>query len=203
MAKQSKAAESWSIDDFLADFRPPERTVPITTRGDLLGELSELEAKLDRLRQAEDDTGVSLAESSEVIEVAEEIAAKRNEVRDSSRPFRVVAIGERRWSDLIAKHPPKGEDKKQGMPWDTESFTPAAISACVAEPQMSTDQAEKLMEVLSGGQIRRLYMAILEVNGGDDSVPKSDASFVLRRASRGKRDTASLAESLDPSSSDE
>lgn len=196
----TKNAQPWSIDDFLADYRPLEKVVPITMRGDLIGRLTELEERLAAARDASDDGG--LGDGSEAIAVAREIGDLREQVRDTSRPFRVVSIGDRAWSDIIAKHPPDKDSRKEGLPWNPETFYADALSASIAEPQMSPEQADKLLETLSAGQIRKLVGALLEVNGGGDDVPKSDASFVLRQASEPKQSTSSREVSLDLSSLD-
>lgn len=190
----------WDINEFLATYRPPERTVPVTMRGDLLGELSRLEDELQRLREAQDDGDTSLSDGA-IIEIAQKITNLRQEVRDSSRVFRVVSIGDRAWSDLMAKHPPRDEDRKEGLPWNIETFYADALSQCVAEPNLTPAEADKLMEMLSATQVRNLVSALLDVNGGQaDELPKSNAPFVLRQLSKEKSNTAPHGESLDLSS---
>lgn len=196
--------DSWDIEDFLSSYRPPEKVVPITMRGDLLGELDEAEALLERLQEeAERESGGSLADSSEILECAQQIQDLQAEVRASTRDFRLVAMGERVWRDLIAKHPPQDEDKQQRLPWHADTFTPEAIALSAAEPKITTEQAEQLLDRLSAGQIQRLVAGVLAVNGGDDDIPKSAASSVLRRASRTRRTTSSREASQDLSSLDE
>ena len=193
-------SNDWDINEFLSAYRPPERTVSITTRGDLLGELSRLEDELSRLREAQDDGDTSLSDG-DVIAVAQRITDLRQQVRESSREFRIISIGDRAWADLMAKHPPSAEDKKEGMPWNVSTFYTDAISLCVAEPKLTPAEADKLMELLSASQIRALAAAILDVNGGqNDELPKSNAPFVLRQLSDGKSNTARHGESLDLSS---
>ena len=51
-------ADSWSIDSFLSDYRPVEKVVPITARGDLLGRLAQLEEDLATARERADDGGL-------------------------------------------------------------------------------------------------------------------------------------------------
>lgn len=192
--KKEPQTDPWSLDDFLADYRPLERIVPITTRGDLVGRLMDLEADLEAARDESGSGG--LGDANNVIKIAEEIAKLREEVRASSRNFRLVSVGDRVWSDIIAKHPPDDEEKSQGLPWHVESFYRDALAASIAEPQMSPEQADKLLDVISAGQVRKLVGAMFEVNGGGDDLPKSEASFVLQNASKPKRTTASRGESL-------
>ena len=189
--------DAFDINEFLSAYRPPERVVPVTTRGDLLGELSRLEDELRRLREAQDDGDTSLSDGR-IIETAERITELRQQVRESSREFRVVSIGDRAWSDLIAKHPPSESDKKDGVPWNVETFYQEAFAQSIAEPKLTVAEAEKLIEVLSASQVRNLVTAVLDVNGGQsDDLPKSDAPFVLRQLSEQKQTTASPEVSLD------
>lgn len=175
----------------------------VTVRGDLLGELSRLEDELARLREARDDGDTSL-DDDDLIATAEKITDLRRQVRASSREFRIVSIGDRAWSDLMIKHPPRPEDKKEGLPWNIETFYQEALSQCIAEPKLTVADADKLMEVLSASQVRNLVGALLDVNGGaTDELPKSSAPFVLRQLSEQKPTTAFPGESLDLSSLDD
>ena len=188
-------SENWNVDDFLTEYRPPEQVVHITTRGDLFGRLASLEEELESAQQ-QDGASSSLTDEPTALRIAEEIQSVRAEVRDSMREFRVVAIGDSRWSDLVAKHPP-GEDDRVFNP---DTFWPEAVSVAVTSPQISVAQATKLLEVLSSGQTRKLLDAVMLANQGDDDLPKSSSGSVLRQHSKTKRSTFALAESLDPSS---
>lgn len=193
-------ADDWDINDFLSSYRPPEQIVSITVRGDLLGDLSRLEDELSRLREAQSDGNASLSDS-DVIATAEKITALRHEVRASSREFRITSIGDRAWADLMVKHPPSDSDKEEGMPWNVETFYADALSQSLADPRLTVAEADKLLEVLSATQVRKLVGAMLNVNGGpDDELPKSDAPFVLRQLSEDKQTTSSPEGSLGLSS---
>ena len=204
VSREDTDSQAWSFDEFLSGFRPREKRVPITMRGDLLSRLDVLERELEdveRTTEANDSldgpTGLRSA-----VEIAQEIIEVRDEVKASSRDFVVVAIGDRRWSDLIIAHKPTGEDKKVGMPWDPQSFYPAALAQCITQPAMSADQCDKLLDMLAAGQVLELVNAMLDVNGGGDDLPKSAALSVLRRFSEQKPTTSSLGASRAASSSD-
>ena len=179
----------WDVDDFIADYRPPQQPVSITTRGDLLGELARLE---EQLKAAGDTSAASddLSEGGEAVDVAERILDVRDQVRKSEREFLIRSVGEEAWSDLIAEHPPTKEDREQRMPWHPATFWPAAIAASCVQPALTVDQVGKLLTVLSSGQMRKLTDAVLYVNGGSDDIPKSAAGFVARRASKRSSTTA-------------
>lgn len=198
---------TWSVDEFLADYRPVTKAVRICARGDLLAELERLESELAAARER-DQASDSLAEGGEAIAVAHKIAELQGEVRAHEREFVVQSIGDRAWSDLVAEHPPKKErnkskpDRSREMPWDPEAFIPAALAASCVTPKLSIAQANKLIDRLSGGQLRKLIDAVILVNGGSDDIPKSAAGFVLQRSSEPNSRIASRSESPGLSSSD-
>lgn len=191
--REAKKTEAWSLDEFLADYRPLQRVVPITTRGDLIGQLEQLEDELEAAQEAEGDGG--LGEPADVLTIARKIASVREQVRATERDFIVVSMGDRAWSDLIAKHPPDKDDPETRMfPWNPETFYAEAMALSIEQPSMTVDQVEKLLERLAPGQTKRLVNAVLAVNGGGGDLPKSEASSVLRQASKRKSGTARRGE---------
>ena len=192
--------DTWNVDDFLTEYRPPEQVVQITMRGDLLGRLSSLEDELiDAKQQEESPMSLSIDDSLDAYNIAQEIQRLREQVRQSMRAFRVVSMGDGPWSDLIAKHPPRDDDRG---PFHPDTFWPAATAASVVDPEMTEAQARKLLETLSSGQARKLLDAVTLANNGDDDLPKSVSGSVLRQHSKQKPITSVPEGSLDPSSMD-
>ena len=50
---------------------------------------------------------------------------------------------------LQAKFPPTAEQKLKGMAWNADTFPPALVAACLAEPEVST---EDMVEIWSSGE---------------------------------------------------
>src|SRR5215831_3946207 len=54
------------------------------------------------------------------------------------------AIGMRAYDKLVAKHPPKPEQRADGSSFDIDTFAPALISACSVEPEITVEEAKEI-----------------------------------------------------------
>src|SRR3982750_4796842 len=56
------------------------------------------------------------------------------------------AIGMRAYDNLVAKHPPKPDQRAEGNSFDINTFAPALISACAVEPEISSSEAKAIWD---------------------------------------------------------
>ena len=110
-------------------------------------------------------------------QVAEDI----RRLMETSEPtvFRFVTVGAKKWSDLVAQHPPSKQDRARGRDV-SESFWPAAMAASCEQPEGATKAGfEKLWSKLSDGQWQRLVGACREANVGEHDIRPSWAVSAL------------------------
>lgn len=86
------------------------------------------------------------------------------------------AIGSKAYDDLIAKHPPTTEQKKDSAQYNADTFGPALISACSFEPRMTPNEASEIWtsEDWSRGEVMELFVAAIEVCSKGLNVPFSE-----------------------------
>jgi hypothetical protein len=169
------------ITEILKRAKPREVTVTIYLAGDASAEVDRLEKQLADLGGTWQPD--SLGSSNPSVEIAEQIKAAREKLRESAVDFRMRALGAKAWSDLVAAHPAK--DKNQV--WDPETFPRALVSECCVDPEMKPDQVDELFEVLNDGQRNELMNAAFDVNAEATSVPFSvSASGILASLTDGK-----------------
>lgn len=190
-----------SIDDLLAEAVAREKSCRVLLRQDLLDEHDRLEAELQAeleldARENRDPVGPGLAVR---------LLAFEEEIESLRREFRFRAVGKRRWSDLLAEHPPTKEQlaKFSRLDHNPETFPVAAIAASCIDPAMSVEQVGRLEEVLNFAQFERLWECCLDVNvaGGGGAGPKSLIAGPIARASAALGITAVNGVSPDRSSS--
>ena len=161
------------ISEIIAKARPRELTVRICLAGDVAAEVDRLEAELQDVSQWQSE---SIADENPGLRLAEQIKDARERMRQAEAEFTFRALGDRAWSDLVAKHPGKTEEDA----WDPDSLAPALVSACAVEPVMTAEQVGELFEVLNQGQRQQLIDAAWQVNGEATPVPFSlHASAIL------------------------
>jgi hypothetical protein len=182
-----------SFDEVLAQVRPKTTTVRVCLRGDLLARHEELEHQLAEAQRL-DETENRIAQAPQV---AREIEALEAELTETETSFTFAAIGFKAWTDLVADHPPRDEDREDGYDFNQATFPQVAIAASAVSPKMTVEQVERLFEVLNRGQLQPLIGAALLVNVQGTSVPFSEAASATLRGSEAKFDsptpTASLA----------
>jgi hypothetical protein len=169
------------IDQLLAQARPAERTVPLCLRGDLVAEFERLGAEHTK---AVDRPATSLADDGPSARaLAQQMEALRQQMQDSTLVLTVRAlVPHSRYTNLVLAHPPRTDLEGNPVPQDrgdgfnTETFYPALIRACVVDPVMTDDRWNRLDAVLSDRQFDELAIAALAVNRGAVSVPFSPAA---------------------------
>ncbi len=85
------------------------------------------------------------------------------------------AIGMRAYDRLVAKHPPKPEQRAEGSSFDIDSFAPALIAACSVEPEITPTEAKQIWESedWSRGDVMVLFRNAVELNNRGLDVPFS------------------------------
>lgn len=168
------------IEEILAGARMPERTIPLCLRGDLQAEFEDLERQL---RKAELDADDSLAAGSEARAIAELIEAVRQQMAEHTQVFRVRGIDSEAYSDLLAKHKPTDEQRREGYDLNMVTFPAELVAACAVDPAMTLEQAQRLSRAISHRQWEDLFNAALACNRQAVEVPFSLAASAIRAAS--------------------
>ena len=165
-----------SIDAVLAAIRPLETTARICLRGDLADRARRLEADIRRLERTERE---SLGQADELAPLLAELEALIVEMKAFEVEFRFQAAGDKPFSDLLAKYPPKN----QGDRLDADAAAPELIAlTCVSHP-MSLEQSQALHAVLAEGDRNVLFNAAWTAASGDVRIPTSRAASARTLAS--------------------
>ena len=85
------------------------------------------------------------------------------------------AIGMRAYDRLVAKHPPKPDQRAEGSSFDMDTFAPALISACAIEPEITPAEAKAIWdsEEWSRGDVMVLFRNAVELNNRGLDIPFS------------------------------
>jgi hypothetical protein len=85
------------------------------------------------------------------------------------------AIGMRAYDRLVAKHPPKPEQRAEGASFDIDSFAPALIAACSVDPEITPTEAKQIWdsEDWSRGDVMVLFRNAVELNNRGLDIPFS------------------------------
>ena len=188
---------------------PAEETVPPLTGADVLSrlrdpdftpvqsvplfiaphELLELHEQLQREFVSSNARDIGM--DSESPDVARRLADLEDELeRDYQVTFKVRALPRRKWTDLLAAHPPTPQQRKmeQRLDFNPETFPTAAIAACLVEPKLSAEQVDELENGdehgnggLTDAQFNLLFNAVVSINQSGLSAPKSAAAAAIRR----------------------
>lgn len=161
------------IEDIIASAKRAEKTVRICVRGDLNARIDELEQQLE---DAQGWKPATLAETSPVRGLAEQIEALRQEMHEHEHPFTFRALPPKEWSDLLAEHPAREVDTEAGYSFNVETFPTAVVSACAINPVMTVDQVQRLIPALNQGQWDDLFTTVWRVNVRATDIPFSLAA---------------------------
>lgn len=75
------------------------------------------------------------------------------------------AIGSKDYDDLMAEHPPTGEQKKQGLNYNVSTFAPALLSHICVEPAMSEEEWGGIWgsSDWNRGELNRLFAEAVDI----------------------------------------
>lgn len=184
-----------NIDELLDQAKPAERSVALCLRGDLVAQWEDLDRQRDEAEKQARYGADSLASGGQARQLAEQMAALREQMVDSTVTFTLRALPRPKYRALVAAHPPRRGDDGQIVPEDgqsgigvnSETFWTPLIRACLTAPVLSEAQLTRLLdEVLSDRQFDQLALAALEVCRGDVDIPFSLAASRLTRDSGGE-----------------
>jgi len=87
------------------------------------------------------------------------------------------AIGMREYDRLVAKHPPKADQRAEGASFDIDTFAPALIAACSVEPEITVTQAKEIWDSpdWSRGDVMVLFRNAVELNNRGLDVPFNES----------------------------
>ncbi len=187
-----------TLDEVVDQATPTVKTVRVCLDGDLGAQLERLQADFDLV---EDDGSL---DGGGRRELAERIAALRDEAEQKAVEFTFRSVGDRAWSDLLAAHPPTDEQLQQDRraTLNPDTFVPAAIAVSLVSPAGATlETVNRLRAKLSVGQWGALRDACYLANLGDGSPgPLSRSVSDVLRVSAPSSTTAPLEGSLAASS---
>lgn len=164
------------LKDLIQQAQRPETTVPLCLRGDLVAEWERRERELRDRRNAPNRT---LA-GNDVTELAKEVAALEDQMRESTVEFRLRAVHRREWMQLLADHPPReGNQFDKGLGLNSETFYDALVTKCLVEPELSAEELAAVLDVLTAAQFDRLTASAWALNSGDVSVPFSQTASLI------------------------
>lgn len=163
--------------DRLQSKEPTTRKVPIPLSDEAVQTLVAAEQKMRR----EDLLEVGTEETRAANHAAYHKALTR--VRETTEVVRVQSIDPQAWDALQLDHPATEAQKESArkdfgegavVPWNTDSFLPAAWAACqvAGEPEdrLSEDECAVLLKTWNQGQQHALLRAIQECNTSTMSV---------------------------------
>lgn len=133
--------------------RPVTKRVRLVLDPDVAGALERAEEALDRAR-ADREARPDDVESAEAFETAQREVEAAREVADSSvAEFVFRAVGQSRYDELLAAHPPTPAHQAQQrrhvpeappLEWNPDTFPPALVAACLVEPALTEEQVADL-----------------------------------------------------------
>lgn len=182
-----------------------ERTVPICLRGDLVAQFEELDrqlaAEVAKVEALDDRRLNSAPKVAPGQQIAEAMAALREQMSESTIAFRLRALPPARWAALRTEHPPrKGEDGKvldsDVIGVNADTFFEPLIRESIYYPVIDDETWEVLMgraqpteedpdadqRGLSDGQLDSLGGAAWLLNRGAVDIPFSRAASRIMRS---------------------
>lgn len=167
------------IKSLLKQAKRRQTTEDVCLRGDLAGEYDQLAKQLEQL-----PANNKLGGDPERARIQAEMDRLRGEMQDATVPFALRALSDARFQEIVDEHPPRriGDDVNErdaDAGFNRSTFYPALIRACVVDPMLDDEAWSLLLDnpdtALSPGQLSKLRMAALEVNGRSVDVPFSSA----------------------------
>lgn len=202
------ASDSPTMGEILRLKKPNEKSCMIVLDPSLQHELDEVEAELemlDRNQNRINRTGGSLADDTNkrIEELLSKYADLEEQAEDVTVEFRFQDIGRRRYDELVHKHPPTDEEKKEYkdaggegvLPYSFNTFPPALVAATSLEPKITEVEATEMFSTWSEGDLEHIFNTALLVCKEPSSVPKSRPGIEKIRGSLRNSTTAPSEES--------
>lgn len=171
---------SIDIKGLLKQAKRRQATEDVCLRGDLAGEYEQLVREL-----AELPANNKLGGDPERQRIADDMERLRAEMAAGTVPFVLRALSDTAFQQLADEHPPRREGdglngRDEEMGFNRATFYPALIRACVVEPVLDEEDWSLLLDnpdtAISAGQMVKLRIAAMQVNGAEVDVPFSPAA---------------------------
>lgn len=179
-----------TLDEILNGRKLAQQTVPICLRADVLGEIQELEQKLNSMASDESDPRMVPVEAGDPVAMAQRIRELEAEAAQYTIPVRLQALPRRGWNALVDRT--KVVDETTGQS-DLNVGTLAETAfmgfdhdgqfhTTLVSPEMDEDQKVRFLAGLSEAQWEQIVKATWDLNRTVTTVGKSvTASRVLTR----------------------
>lgn len=155
---------------------------------DIARKIYELEVELEDAVRLEDvakksdepNTKRRLAGSvSESTRIAGLMSALVDENPDAFFDLKFQALPRAEWTGLRNFHPPRDGVAEDGGLFNSETFGPAAVAACLIEPKPDDDVLAFLDDSLTSGEWERLTLIVWGLNEGSREAPKLDRALSI------------------------
>lgn len=175
-----------TFDEINALLKPNRIREMVPLDPEALRRVEELESELRRAERRDGDG----KESDETRRLRRELEEAQAEAANAAVEVEAVALPRKQWRELIEAHPPREDDPAdKGMRWHTETFAPAAISACIVKPEGIDGQV--VWDQWPTVPAEMLYGMAVMVNEQRSRIPFGARSSNGTRASERNSPTAS------------
>jgi anti-sigma factor RsiW len=153
-----------NVSEILAGAKRQRDSLSICLDGELDAAYRHAVEALDEAKkqaQRED----SLA-SAGVSQARERLAGLREQMKAATVTFVVEAVGRKRWTELLAEHPPReGNNGDALVRFDQDGMAEALLAEGIVEPKLTDDQRTHLFEeLLTEGQYNDLANLAFRLN---------------------------------------
>lgn len=176
MAKGNGGSKPRKMSDIMAKKKPTETRAHIQIDGSARFEIEDLRRKLEDAKAH--DRRHNEAPTAPAVE--EELEEAHQRFKESEVVFIFRPIASTEYDDLIALHPPRDQDKENGLNFNAETFPPVLIAASSYDPEISVDEAEGMFDdpAWNAGELVRLWNAALAANNETGDIPLSNPASV-------------------------
>jgi hypothetical protein len=179
-----------TLDEILNGRKLAQQTVPICLRADVLGEIQELEQKLNTMASDESDPRMVSAEAGDPVQMAQRIRELEAEAAQYTVPLRLQALPRKAWNALVDLV--KDVDEETGKSdLNVGKLAETAFAgfdhdgqrhSVLVSPEMDEAQKARFLAGLSEAQWEQIVKATWDLNRTVTTVGKSvTASRVLTR----------------------
>lgn len=205
MAQKFKSDKP-TMEEIVRLKKPNRKEAPILLDSELSAEITKKQQEIEALdRKVKSSRGKSLADTTgkELLTLSEELEALLDKAEESTVIFTFQDIGRKKYDDLVRDHPPtddqKKEFKEQGgngvLAYNPETFPQALMSKTCIQPIMTLEEAEKICEEWSEGDIETLFFTAIAACKERTSVPLSKRGIETTPTSLSDSTTAENEES--------
>lgn len=180
------AAPKPNFAALLANARLPEGTIELCMRPDLLADFEALDRQLVELA---DKPNPKMGDDGRAA-LRKEIEALEAEMRANTYPFRLRALPTPAFRALMAAHPPRRDaegkifdPRDATLRLNSETFFDALARASIIDPEITDEQWQQMLGIMSDRHIDRLANLAWELNQADVNIPFSQGVLKMNRSS--------------------